>query len=126
MSDYNSRLKGKVFAAIEFIPENKDVSQIYYEVKLGGNSKSFFRKSILGPWVRPPHHYCIYVTALTDKVALDDPEDVETLPAFVLNSDFSKELFHIFVRLAKDYSKNKIKAYPVIYQLVRTTVRGIC
>jgi len=117
LSDYNIRLKGKVFAAIEFIPENKDVSQIYYEIKLGGISKSFFRKSSLGQWVRPPHHYCIYLTALTDKGAPDEPEDFETPPTFVLKSDFSKEPFSIFVRLPKDYSKNKKEAYPVIYQL---------
>ena len=117
LSDYNIRLKGKVFAAIEFIPENKDVSQIYYEIKLGGISKSFFRKSSLGQWVRPPHHYCIYLTALTDKGAPDEPEDCETPPTFVLKSDFSKEPFSIFVRLPKDYSKNKKEAYPVIYQL---------
>lgn len=117
LSDYNIRLKGKVFAAIEFIPENKDISRISYEIKLGGISKSFFRKSSLGQWMRPPHHYCIYLTALTDKGVPDDPEDVETPPTFVLKSDFSKEPFSIFVRLPKDYSKNKKEAYPVIYQL---------
>ena len=117
LSDYNIRLKGKVFAAIEFIPDNKDISRISYEIKLGGLSKSFFRKSSHGQWVRPPHHYCIYLTALTDKGAPDEPEDFETPPTFVLKSDFSKEPFSIFVRLPKDYSKSKKEAYPVIYQL---------
>lgn len=117
LSDYNVRLKGKVFAAIEFIPENRDVSKIFYEVKLGGGSKSFFRISSLGQWVRPPHHYCLSVTALTDKGAPDESDDVETPATFVLKSDFSKEPFSIFVRLPKGYSKNTKEAYPVIYHL---------
>lgn len=117
LSDYDVRLKGKVFAAVEFIPENKDVDKILYEVKIGGSSKSFFRRSSLGQWVRPPHHYCLYVTALTDKDAPDEPDDAETPPAFVLKSGFSKEPFSIFVRLPENYSKNKEKTYPVIYHL---------
>ena len=117
LSDYNVRLEGKVFASVEFIPENKDVSKIFYEVKIGGSSKSFFRRSSLGQWVRPPHHYCLYVTALADKMAPDEPDDVETSPSFVLASDFSKEPFSIFVRLPKDYSKNTNQSYPVIYHL---------
>ncbi|WP_423148404.1 alpha/beta hydrolase-fold protein [Rubrolithibacter danxiaensis] len=117
LSASNIWLKGKVFAAIEFIPENKDVEKIFYEVKIGGSSKSFFRRSSLGQWVRPPHHYCLYATALTDKSKPEEPDDAETTPSMILKSDFSKEPFSIFVRLPKDYSKNSRKTYPVIYQV---------
>ncbi|HEX8546013.1 MAG TPA: alpha/beta hydrolase-fold protein, partial [Cytophagaceae bacterium] len=115
--NYNIRLKGKIFASIEFIPENKDVQQIFYEIKIGGSSKSFFRKSSLGQWVRPPHHYCLFVTALTDKKAPVEVDDVEPSAALVLQSDFSKEPYSIFVRLPKDYSKESQKVYPVMYHL---------
>jgi len=117
LSAYDIRLKGKVFASIEFIPEPRDVSRIIYEVKLGGASKSFFRKSSLGQWTRPPHHYCIYVTALTDKNAIDEPEVGETAPTIVLKSDFSSEKFNIYVRLPKGYSKDTKDTYPVVYLL---------
>ncbi|MFD0751169.1 alpha/beta hydrolase-fold protein [Mucilaginibacter calamicampi] len=117
VSEYNIRLKGKVFASIEFIPENKDVNRIIYEVKLGGASKSFFRKSSLGQWTRPPHHYCIYVTALTDKNVTDEYEVSETAPTIVLQSDFSAEKFNIYVKLPKGYAKETKAAYPVIYLL---------
>jgi predicted alpha/beta superfamily hydrolase len=118
LSEYNIMLKGKVFAALEFIPENlKDVKQILYEVKIGGTSKSFFRRNSLGQWVTPPHHYCLYVTALTDKRTPDEPDDLETPPTTILNSDFSKEPFSLFVRLPKDYTKDVKKNYPVIYHL---------
>ncbi len=118
LSGENILVKGHVLAAVEFIPENKkDAKQILYEVKLGGSSKSFFRKSSLGQWTRPPHHYCLYVTALTDKNAPDDIDDAETLPAFSLKSGFSTEPFRFFVRLPENYSKNKKQIYPVIYLL---------
>ncbi|HEX5024279.1 MAG TPA: alpha/beta hydrolase-fold protein [Agriterribacter sp.] len=118
LSGDNIWVKGNVLAAIEFIPEHKeDAKQILYEVKLGGSSKSFFRKSSLGQWTRPPHHYCLYATALTGKNAPDEIDDEETLPSFSLKSDFSTEPFSFFVRLPKNYSKNKKQIYPVIYLL---------
>ena len=117
LSDYDIRLNGDVFASVEFIPENKDVEQIFYAVKLGGSSRSFFRRSSLGLWVRPPHHYCLYVTALTDKNVPDEPEDVETPPTFILESDFSKEPFSIYLKLPRGYSKNTEITYPVIFLL---------
>lgn len=118
LSGYNILLKGDVLAAIEFIPDSKkDSKQIFYEVKLGGSSKSFFRKTSLGQWTRPPHHYCLYVTALTDKHAPNESSDEETPPTFNLKSDFSKESFSFFVRLPTDYSKNRKQTYPVIYLL---------
>ncbi len=118
LSDYNILLKGHVLVSLEFIPETeKEVSQIYYEVKIGGSSKSFFRKTSLGQWTRPPHHYCLYATVITDKNAPDEPDDEETLPAFTLKSDFSDESFSLFVRLPRNYSKNKEQTYPVVYLL---------
>ncbi len=118
LSNYNIFIKGDVLMSLEFIPEtDNDVKQIFYEVKLGGSSKSFFRKTSLGQWTRPPHHYCLYAIAITDKNAPDEPDDEETPPAFTLKSDFSNEPFHFFVRLPKNYSKTHKQTYPVIYLL---------
>jgi predicted alpha/beta superfamily hydrolase len=116
LSNYNILIKGDVLISLEFIPEI-DAKQIFYEVKLGGSSKSFFRKTSLGKWIRPPHHYCLYATAITDKNAPDEPEDDETPPAFTLKSDFSNEPFSFFVKLPKNYPKNIKQTHPVIYLL---------
>jgi len=118
LSDYNILVKGNVLVSLEFMPEpTKDVKQILYEVKIGGSSKSYFRKSSFGQWTRPPHHYCLYVTAITDRDAPEEMDEQETLPAITLKSDFSKEPFNLFVRLPKSYSKDKTRSYPVIYLL---------
>lgn len=118
LSNYNILIKGDVLMSLEFIPEaDNDIKQIFYEVKLGGSSKSFFRKTSLGQWTRPPHHYCLYATAITDKNAPDEPDDEETPPAFTLKSGFSNEPFSFFVRLPKNYSKSNKQTYPVIYLL---------
>ncbi len=118
LSNYNILISGDVLMSLEFIPEaDNDIKQIFYEVKLGGSSKSFFRKTSLGQWTRPPHHYCLYATAITDKNAPDEPDDDETPPAFTLKSDFSNESFSFFVRLPKNYSKTNKQTYPVIYLL---------
>lgn len=118
LSDYDILVKGNVLVSLEFIPETtKDVKQILYEVKIGGSSKSYFRKSSLGQWTRPPRHYCLYVTAITERDAPEEVQDEETLPAITLKSDFSPEPFNLFVRLPKSYSKNNKRSYPVIYLL---------
>lgn len=118
LSDQNILLKGQVLVSVEFIPEpDKDVKQIHYEVKIGGSSKSFFRKTSLGQWTRPPHHYCLYVTAVTDRHAPDDVDDIETPATVTLKSDFSAEPFSLFVKLPKGYSRNTTQTYPVIYLL---------
>ena len=118
LSEYNILLKGSVLATIEFIPNHApDSKKILYEVKIGGISKSFFRRSSLGEWIRPPHHYCLYVTASNDKSAPAEPEDVETTPTFMLKSDFAKEPFCLFVRVAKDYEKKNSQRFPVVYLL---------
>ena len=117
LREYDIIVNGYVLVSLEFIPETKkDVKQILYEVKIGGSSKSFFRKASLGQWTRPPHHYCLYVTALTDKNTPDEPEDKETAPTFTLRAHFSNEPFSLFVRLPEHYSKGN-KTYPVIYLL---------
>ncbi|HMG91368.1 MAG TPA: alpha/beta hydrolase-fold protein, partial [Chryseolinea sp.] len=119
LSKYNILLKGKVFAAIEFIPEHKkdDLKQILYEVKIGGRSGSFFRRNSLGQWTSPPHHYCLYVTALVDNNTPDEPDDVESVPAITLQSDIAPEPFSVFVRLPKGYERDVLRRYPVIYHL---------
>lgn len=118
LTEHNILLKGKVFVAIEFIPENKaGIAPISYEVKIGGTSKSFFRRASLGQWIAPPHHYCLYATALVDKRTPDDPEDVEAVPAITMKSATTAEPFSIFIRLPESYNKNTKGRFPVIYHL---------
>jgi predicted alpha/beta superfamily hydrolase len=118
LRDYNITLKGNVIAAIEFLPEpKKDLRPIFYEVKLGGSSRSFYRKSSLGTWNRPPHHYCLYVTALVDKRTPEEAEDTETPPSTVIRSAAVKDSFSLFIHLPKGYHQNTAQRYPVVYHL---------
>jgi len=118
LMSYNILLKGKVFVSIEFIPEGTgDAKQIYYEVKIGGTSKSFFRRNSMGQWSAPPHHYCLYVTALVDKRTPEEADDEERLPTITLQSHITREFYSLFIRLPKDYEKNTSKRYPVVYHL---------
>ena len=118
LNEYNIVLKGKFVVAIEFLPEIKKNSKpIYYEVKLGGTSKSFYRRNSLGLWNTPPHHYCMHVTALVDKSIQEDDEDLEPLPTFIIKSELAEESFSIFVRLPKNYNRNNPEKYPVIYHV---------
>lgn len=113
------RLKGDCVVTVEFIPEEKkDIQNIAYEVKLGGSSKSFYRRSSQGTWNTPPHHYCLYVTALVDpdqEEAIDD--DIESIAAFSLYSNTVQDSFSIFVQLPEDYGKKNHQRHPVIYHL---------
>ncbi|GAB3263985.1 hypothetical protein GCM10027347_30810 [Larkinella harenae] len=116
---YNLFLKGNFLAAIEFIPETAlpPPPPIAYEVKLGGASRSFYRKNSLGQWNTPPHHYCLYVTALVDQSAPEDPDDQEASPEFSYHSRTVNDTYSIFVRLPSDYNQNTTKRYPVVYHL---------
>jgi hypothetical protein len=117
LKEYNILLKGNVLISIEFSPAHREgIQQILYEVKIGGSSKSFYRKSSLGPWNTPPHHYCLYATAMVDRDAPEDFEEEESVPAFILTSDVSREPYSIFVRLPGDYN-NANKKYPVVYHV---------
>lgn len=118
LTQYSIMLKGDFIVSIEFIPETKkDLSPILYEVKLGGTSRSFYRKNSLGNWNSPPHHYCLYITAMVNKNTPEETDDKETLPAWTLKSEIVKDTFSIFVRLPADYTKNSDKKYPVLYHL---------
>lgn len=118
LTAHDITLNGNFVAALEFLPETKqDLRPIYYEVKLGGSSRSFYRKNSLGTWNRPPHHYCLYVTALVDKQARPADEDAETPPTFTFPSVAVKDSFSVFVRLPRTYRKNAQQRHPVIYHL---------
>ncbi len=118
LTAHHVALQGSFVAAIEFLPETrKNLRPIYYEVKLGGSSRSFYRRSSLGTWNRPPHHYCLYVTALVDKGAPEETEDTETPPTFTLPSALVSDSFNLFVRLPKAYHKDPQQRYPVVYHL---------
>lgn len=110
-------LKGNVVVAIEFIPNKKKNTPIYYEIKLGGKEQSFVRKSSLGTWSVPPHHYRMYVTTLmsADKKQAEVSYEEETLPTTTLYSSFVKDSFSIFIRLPNKYIKNK--KYQTVYLL---------
>lgn len=115
LTEYNLYLKGDFIVAIEFIPNGKKSEQIFYEVKIGGSSKSFVRTSSQGEWFTPPHHYRLFITALVPsqhKQAND--EEKETNPTKVLFSKFVRDSFSIFIQLPKNATKQKL---PVIYLL---------
>ena len=69
----------------------------------------------------PPHHYRLYVTALvaSDKKhrRSENGDEKETLPAARLYSSFVQDSFSIFIKVPKDYDKNKQHRYPVVYLL---------
>lgn len=119
ISSDNIYLSGDVIAALEFLPQNAALQKpINFEVKLGGLSRSFYRRSSLGKWSTPPHHYILNVTALTNADApqpVDD--DIASLPAFVYASTSVKDDFHIFLDLPEGYTSNTTKKYPVLYLL---------
>jgi predicted alpha/beta superfamily hydrolase len=112
---YNLYLKGDVVVAIEFIPTEKKTARIVYEVKVGGRSKSFMRKSSMGLWEVPPHHYRMYLTAFaTDNKAADEDDEKATAPVRFYSQKV-KDSFSVFVHLPKNY--NGRKNHPVVYVL---------
>jgi predicted alpha/beta superfamily hydrolase len=121
LTKYNVYLKGDFVVAIEFIPTKKKNNPIYYEVKLGGSSKSFVRTSSQGEWSVPPHHYRLFVTALISvnekKSHQHDSDEKESKPTTTLFSESVKDSFSIFISLPKDYLKKKNQNFPVIYLL---------
>jgi len=121
LTTYKVYLKGSFVVAIEFIPTNKKSNPIYYEIKLGGSSKSFVRTSSQGDWSVPPHHYRLFITALVsdkkNKPHQDDSEEKESIPTTTLFSESVKDSFSIFISLPKDYQKKKNQNFPVIYLL---------
>lgn len=117
LRENNIYLKGNVVAAIEFIPTQKRTNPIYYEVKLGGSSRSFVRNNSLGIWTVPPHHYRMYVTTLTDEENGKGmtSDERETKADTVLYSQSVQDSFYVFIKLPKGYSKESKKKYPVVY-----------
>jgi predicted alpha/beta superfamily hydrolase len=121
LTKYKVYLKGSFVVSIEFIPTNKKSTPIYYEIKLGGSSKSFVRTSSQGDWSVPPHHYRLFITALVsdkkNKPHQDDSEEKESIPTTTLFSESVKDTFSIFINLPKDYQKKKNQNFPVIFLL---------
>ena len=118
ITDYGIVLDGDFIVSIECIPNpGKSSKPLTYEIKLGGSSKSFYRRNSLGQWNTPPHHYCLFITALVDKNTPDEIEDEETLPAFKIYSDVVKDTFNVFIRLPRDYVRSSVRKYPVVYHL---------
>lgn len=109
----NIYLKGNVVVALEFIPGKYAIK---YEAKLGGRTKSFVRAVSLDEWQTPPHHYRLFVTALTDetKVVENETEEDEAKPISRFYSGIIKDTFSIFVKLPPDYNKEPKKKYPVV------------
>ena len=106
---------------IEFFPVAPKSPPIYYEVKLGGLSKSFVRTSSLGDWKVPVHHYRLFVTALVKttkgKSTKEDIDEKETLATEKLFSSFVKDSFSVFVNLPNSYGKSKSRRFPTVYLL---------
>ena len=111
-------LDGNFIVAIECLPNpGKMGKPLTYEVKLGGSSKSFYRRNSQGQWNTPPHHYCLFITALVDKDTPEQTEDQQTEPTFKLYSAAVKDTFNVFVRLPEKYERSSSHKYPVVYHL---------
>ena len=121
LNEYGVYLKGEFVVALEFIPSGKRNVPIYYELKLGGSSKSFVRTSSQGDWSVPPHHYRLYITALVAddhrNKKVEDVEEQETTPDTVLYSKSVKDSFSIFIHVPGNYNKRKFRNFPVVYLL---------
>jgi predicted alpha/beta superfamily hydrolase len=115
LNAYNIYLKGEVVVSVEFIPSPKKTAPISYEVKVGGRSKSFTRKSSLGLWEVPPHHYRMYLTGFaTDNKAAEDDDEKATEPVRLYSKNV-QDSFSVFIHLPKNYDRSK--SYPVVYVL---------
>lgn len=114
----NIILKGNFVVTLELIPNKDEVDKKFlYEIKLGGSSRSYYRISNSENWKTPPHHYCMYVTALVDKSTPVEPDELETLPSTSIWSEHVKDSFDIFISLPKKYKRKKKLLYPIIYCL---------
>ncbi len=114
----NIFIKGSFLATLEFMPQSGSAPSkpISYEIKLGGHSKSFYRKKATPTWRTPPHHYCLSITARVDPSQKQE-EEVETAPAFSLPSKVVSDTFHLFVQLPPSYHQKTDQSYPVLYVL---------
>ncbi|TDE18087.1 alpha/beta hydrolase-fold protein [Dyadobacter psychrotolerans] len=111
-------LNGDFIVAIECLPNpEKSGKSFTYEIKLGGSSKSFYRRNSQGQWNTPPHHYCLFITALVDKDTPEQIEDQQTGPTFKIYSAAVKDTFNVFVRLSEKYEHGSSEKYPVVYHL---------
>ncbi len=118
LEEFDIHLNGEFVVAVEFFRDLGQRGQsIQYEVKIGGASRSFYRRSSLGEWNTPPHHYCLYVTAVVDESHPEDVDDRESEPDFRISSASVNEIFSIFVSLPKNYHKSPRKNFPVVYLL---------
>jgi predicted alpha/beta superfamily hydrolase len=119
LSKENIQLSGNVVVTLEFLPDHgMQVEPISYEVKLGGSSKSFYRRSSLGSWNTPPHHYCLNLSGIIDKEApVQEEEDIESEPTFVLSSTNTSTKYSVFVQLPRNYESDTSRRYPVLLHL---------
>jgi predicted alpha/beta superfamily hydrolase len=124
LTEHQIHLKGNFVVSLEFLPNPGKNEPIYYEVKIGGGSRSFVRHSSQGEWSVPPHHYKLHVTALVPekkaKPMQDEQEadnDKETAATATLFSGSVKDTFHLFIHVPEDYAHHNDHSYPVIYLL---------
>jgi predicted alpha/beta superfamily hydrolase len=119
LSKENIQLSGNVVVTLEFLPDHAmQTKPISYEVKLGGSSKSFYRRSSLGSWNTPPHHYCLNLSGIIYKEApVQEEEDIESEPTFVLSSANTNTKYSVFVQLPKNYASDTSRRYPILLHL---------
>lgn len=103
-------LRDSVVASIRFLPVASEKSPFNYEIKLGGASRSYYRRAESDSWHTAPHHYCMYVSALAKHSEPEAAESEASLPLFTLYSRHVKDSFSIFLHKAKQHS-------PVLFVL---------
>ncbi|WP_134088490.1 alpha/beta hydrolase-fold protein [Olivibacter sp. XZL3] len=119
LSKEHIQLSGDVVVTLEFLPDQPAKFQpISYEVKLGGSSKSFYRRSSLGSWSTPPHHYCLNLSGVIDRAApVQAEEDVASEPTFILPSAVTNTAYSIFLHLPEGYTRDTSSRYPLLLLL---------
>lgn len=108
--------KGNVAASVEFLSPQAG-SHVSYEVKLGGRSKSYYRRNSQGQWQRAPFHYQMFISALVPDKQFPESEEKESVPDLQLYSQEVRDSFSIFVHLPKNYNASAKAKYPVVYLL---------
>lgn len=106
-------LQGISVVSLEFVSDQKTHEYLDFEVKLGGSSKTFHRYHQNEEWQTCPHHYIMYITALTSEDWQEDQKDAS--PAHQIYSQHVKDSFYLFMQTPLHY--NAAKKYPVVYLL---------
>jgi predicted alpha/beta superfamily hydrolase len=119
LTRYNLYLPQDFVLGLTFQPDRTTGPAVPYEIKIGGNAKSFARPAGQAEWRVPPHHYRLYITARLPAQAASAVElnNAETPASTHLYSEAVGDSFALFVRLPRGYARSPTRRYPVVVLL---------